>query len=471
MWGVRFWVLLVVTSQLRVGCEGCGQPFVATGSDAGVDSGVDSGVDAGVDSGVDAGSDAGTDAGSVTDGGVNLEVPIDLLDLGAASSGGATVTFERSRTSLDPTAYDGSVTYVFEIVAANLDPVNRSVSLVDAAGVSVASLVVPGSASASVAYPTLQRTPWSPTASPDYRLRLEQTQGNQNLRVFTARIIVQQVAATRTRLYYPVAVAGFFDSYADDNGTLDVDSYPTFGGDTFGGWTLDRTRFATLPAGTPWTFEVIGMTLTANTARYALFDNTTGTQVAGSTTATSSKTPQLMTASFASTAPGLVDGDVYGVRMQSPDGGTIALCKAGVWVSLAPLTRGEVFYRTGAYASGIAADLIMREWRVWLDLSRFSNATVQFQARGGYYAGPGPVSADIELVDDGPADFSPLLDAQTMAAGESRVPSSALALPADGLRTPALSPASGHRFYGRVAIDAGSAQVATQGSMVVVSFH
>jgi hypothetical protein len=66
--------------------------------------------------------------------GLNLEVPLEMVDLGLRSErrqqrypSGVT-DFRRSWIYLDPDDYDGA-TYYFEIVAKNTDSVNRNVNL------------------------------------------------------------------------------------------------------------------------------------------------------------------------------------------------------------------------------------------------------------------------------------------------------------------------------------------------------
>ena len=60
---------------------------------------------------------------------MNLQVPIEMIDQ-PLSSDLTTITFERSRTSLDTTAYDGTITYDIEIVGQNTDTTNAYLELV-----------------------------------------------------------------------------------------------------------------------------------------------------------------------------------------------------------------------------------------------------------------------------------------------------------------------------------------------------
>jgi hypothetical protein len=142
--------------------------------------------------------------------GINIQVPIEMVDRGlaSASSPPTGVTFSRTRTSLNTNDYVAqSNTYYFEIVVDNTSGTNCNISLVRNDNTEVLDSVITVSSNSSVFYRRF-RVAWTPTIGNDnYRVKVCKTTTSNTVKVHSARMIVEQVAAIETKLYFPL-VAG-----------------------------------------------------------------------------------------------------------------------------------------------------------------------------------------------------------------------------------------------------------------------
>jgi hypothetical protein len=354
----------------------------------------------------------GSDVGVTSGGGINIEVPIELLDYGLASKV-APVLFARSRTTLSTVDYDGTVNYMLEVVATNADSFTRNVSLVNASGATIATIPVSG----SLAAPTRLRVPFAPsTGADDYRLRLDGTAQANQLQIYAGRILVQQTGATQTRIYVPLTGAYAGVASNADTSAASVDN-AIFGGvygqnnpHFFSLWRRNDSAFSQIAAGTPFTLEAVLGTSTAGstTASVSLFDATSNTQVVASEVSTTSSAPSLVSASFAAGAAGFTNLDSMEVRIKNSGGSSNAwIYKAGLWIRLTNLAHAEVVYRysktdgdggpAGQYQTGYDVTL--------LDLSRFSSATVYHEATGSISSSGTPCAE--QLFDIGPLGSGP----------------------------------------------------------------
>ncbi len=336
---------------------------------------------------------------------VNLEVPITMLGKGLSSENGVDRIFSRTQTQLTTTDYDGTVTYSFEVIALNSDAVNRSVELVDALGITMASISV-SSASA-----IRQRVAFTPNAGQDfYRIRVEGTTVDDQLIVHTARMIVKQVGATKTRIYIPLLQAAHVSNatgYAqsdvfcaaaqcENNGAYVLNS-PGAAGDII--WAKNSSIWKTLSGATPWTFEATLYDGNASTGKVSLVNNTTSTRVAA-TELTESNSPGKFTyhsVDFADNAANFTDGSEFSVRSMDTAANFVAVDHAGLWVRLSNLQQGEVYYPVSTYAFYFGG--LVTQQRVLYDASLFSNPLAYFEANGY-----GDLSQVVDLYNHGTND-------------------------------------------------------------------
>jgi hypothetical protein len=396
--------------------------------------------------------------------GVHLEVPVEMMDSGITATGTAT-TWDRTRSTLDTTDYDGTLTYRFEAICTNTGTSSQSVSLVDSSGASKASVTV----AASTAVPTRFETTWTPnTGADNYRVSTPVVSSGV-LTCFTARMKVQQVNATITKIYIPL-VGAAYDATDSDNtvtspgvDTSTSNVYATTTPSMYSLWTKNSSHFADLVAGTPWTFEVVTGGEIAG-GRVALFNRNTGVMVTGTEINPSTLTPDLYTLSFADNATQFTDGSSFEVRIRRASGGVTRvqhLFRAGLWVKLTNLNKADIYYRTSRSVAA-SSNLVVPHSRVHLDLTRFKNivpVTVSHEAVGSE---PVVGTSSFVLRSTGTSDavstgtdlVSSLIDFGTTSTTLTR--------------TGALTPVSGDRFVPSFTVSSGSFQV--NSSFIVISF-
>jgi hypothetical protein len=398
--------------------------------------------------------------------GINLEVPVELLDTGVASRTTSTV-FARSRISLDTAAYDGTVTYSFEVIAENLDSSSRSVDLVNSAGSAVASLSIPAATTPA----TRIRASFVPTAGQDnYRISLSGTSSADELKVYTARILVKQVGATQTRIYVPLT-SNWTDSSSnsdDPTATNAYSNYATYGSgntDVFSVWKKNNSAFSQIAADQPWTLEVVLGTSVAGSSRayVSLFSHSSGAQVPASELSTTVSTPTLLSASFSEGAAGFVDGEDFLVKIRN-DGGNTSLYRAGLWLKLANLAHAEVYYRYHRlrWHDVSVPATAHSESRILLDRTLFMSPTFYHEVTS--LSNSALATCTITLQDGAASDSGTVGTAVTGSA----ITISGLA-PARKRSSPLLIN-SGNRFFSSVAPVSGSGSCTPNNGFVVVGF-
>ncbi len=370
---------------------------------------------------------------------VDLVVPIEMTQISLGSST-ADLVFPQSSTSLNTDDYDGTVTYELDIVARNTDMVDHVVSIVDAANASCGDITVP----AATAARTRLRTTFTPTPGANiYRLKLPGTTTTSLVQVSAARIVVRQIGATRTRLYYPLinGAQDYFAVSATDGGTVGnvppEQKYPQY----HAAFRKNAAAYGELAPGTPWTFDaVINTPSSSCPANAKLFNLQTGV-AAGGSVSTTSATPVLLTsASFADNAANFTEGDDFGVKIGALTCGYGAIYKAGLWLRLVPLRRGEVCYRVSAEYGLLPPTPPLGYYdfhRHAVELTAFSNPVASFQWDA--WRGGSSGTTTIGLTDCGANDVGActLIAAATLGATFADY-----AL----LRSPPLSLTSGNRF-------------------------
>ncbi|MBI2711507.1 MAG: hypothetical protein HYX41_01410 [Bdellovibrio sp.] len=299
---------------------------------------------------------------TVSNSGMNIEVPIEMIDSPLAGKS-STYLFNVSRTNLNTSDYDGTVSYAFEVVASNGSNNPYNVTLISASGAALRTHTIPANTPSG-----RYRNSFTPTTGAStYRISIDGASNNQ-LVVTTARIIVSQVGATKTKLYIPLLSNNYMKvkrraaQWIDYNGGSNYAQ--GFGSAGYSIWYKDVSKYSSLAATNPWTFDAVLWKdhgsednekeddddisdSATNTCRAALFNASTNAQVNASTVSTLTGTPTLLSASFADSTAGFADQTNYKVMISGPngDGGRCYIGKAGLWVALESLSHAEVFYR------------------------------------------------------------------------------------------------------------------------------
>jgi hypothetical protein len=372
--------------------------------------------------------------------GVDLEVPIELVDSGVQSTTSA-VTWERTRTTVTPSLYDGSPTYAFEAVCKNTNATTAySVSIVNTGGTAEASLSVP----ANTTNPTRIAATFTPGTPTNYRVKTPATAVAGQITCYAARVRVRQTYATKTQLYIPLT--GNDSTFSDADNTVSggvVDSTGSASATQatpahYGVWAKDSTKISGLAATNPWTFEAI--VAASGTGKIGLY-STGGTLVTGVEHVTTATSPTLMSVSFADTA--IADGS-YEVRMKRSGGGSTAiLFKAAVYVTLSNIVKTQSFYRVGM-SSTSNSNLLVEGQRTTIDTGVFSSPTVTFEGTG-YKSGTATADLYTAGVNDSGSTGSLVASSSlTFGATKGRVASGSLSL------------TNGDRFVPRLTLGASS---------------
>jgi adhesin/invasin len=321
-----------------------------------------------------------------------LQVPIEMLDYGIqAAANQAQTDWARSITSLDNTAYDGSPTYAFEATCMNADSSARSVTLIDSKATPnvittlsfPSGMTTPSSMSASFTSPGTYTAP--------VKIRTAAMGAGGALSCYSARIVVTQTGATKTRIFIPLT-AGPTGTVSTDNtitgGALMSTLSKTLGQGTgttpdyFTLWTKDTTALSILDTTTPWTMEAL-VANSASPGKSTLALTTSGGTVVGkATSGSSSATPIQMTFTISNTAAGFTEGTTLKAQYASTSSTKTAyLYKAGLWVKLTHVTSVEIPYRVGRYESTATNKTVM-ESRASIDTSLFRNPSTYFEVVG-----------------------------------------------------------------------------------------
>jgi hypothetical protein len=306
-----------------------------------------------------------------------------MTDRGLSSTTTA-VTFLRTRTSLNTADYVADINdYMFEVVAENTNTTTSyTINLVNSAGTIItdSAIVVPPSTVAK-RFNVL----WTPTSGANnYRIRIPNTATAGQIKVHSAKMIVEQTAAVATKIYIPLSNFDYSGESSSDTTTAVVTSttsttYSTSNYMTQ--WTRNDAVYDAIAAGTPWTLETITSTSNAaGTVSASLYDKTANLPITQALTAVTGTTAlTLSSVSFASTATNFNDGDILELRIKSnATTRTARIYKAGLWLKLKFLKKAEVAFRL-ATRKATATSLALPDGRFLWDAGAWSNPTVFFQ--------------------------------------------------------------------------------------------
>jgi fibronectin type 3 domain-containing protein len=363
------------------------------------------------------------EASDTAQAGMDLLVSIELSDAVLGSNTSETV-FERSRTSHDESAYDGAISYFFEVVALNLDSNPRSVELVDDAGSTQTSITVPANTTRARRF----RVPVASLPSGEYRVALEGTPGGTLLlQVSLARVLIKQQGASRTRLYVPLLSSREGASQLDAGTALantSADSYASL----FAAvpYIRDTSVLSELREQLPWELETVVGASGGSVGTVALRNLTTSTTVAESEGEIADDTPTLMRSPFPEGAIAFGssnEGQRFEVSvrcLRDCDLGSVSLYKAGLWVRLESLHQARVLYRSSLGSFLISATAAMEQGRVLIELGDYSQPVVRHQA---VLTASGTATAqllDQGAAEDGSGASTPIASSQVGGLGSAK---------------------------------------------------
>ncbi|MBW2174524.1 MAG: hypothetical protein JRF64_07785, partial [Deltaproteobacteria bacterium] len=394
--------------------------------------------------------------------GLNLEVPIDMVDHGLEVPNGAgTTNFNRARIFFDANDYDGdTVNYYFEIVAKNIDSSAKPVyfrrttnTATNHATINVPVTAAPG----TFARYRVQLSINPLTGKNQYLVRLTKTTSTDQLIVSSARLIVQQTNATKTRIQIPL-VQKNHDIFQNGSGRADTTTsavYTQGDSDKYSLWKKDSSQYADISG---WTLEAVLDNLSSTATTYAALHRVSdGAIVADSEVSLYGTLITLVDTSFADTAGNFTNGSKFELKIRSSVSGQRAdLGRASLYVSLTNLSKAEVLYRVSRKIPSGPVDVVAQ--RTVLDATKFSNPEFYFEATG-------------RCADNTPLVFLRDHDSNTSLTGGADISGSGINFNnanRDIVRTAAITPDSGDNFYTRAASHTNTLKV--MHAWVVVAF-
>ena len=370
--------------------------------------------------------------------GLNLEVPLEMVAHGleGVGDGTGTTNHNRSRIFLDPADYDGA-TYYFEIVAKNTDSVNRNVYLRrTTGGAAYHATITVGAGTANFTRYRVALSAAPAAGKQQYLVRVTDTTSAAQLVVSTARVIVQQTNATKTRIQIPL-VEKNHDISQVGSGRADTTTsnvYTQGDPDKYSLWIKDSSKYADISG---WALEAVLDNNSATATTYAALHRASdGAIVADSEVSLYGSTIALVDTSFSEPAANFTDGNKFELKIKSSVSGQKAhLGRASLYVSLTNLSKAEVLYRVSRKVPSGPQDVV--EQRTLLDTTLFTNPTVYFEATG-------------RCADNGDRVFLRDHDSSVSGTGGANVSGSGInfnSATRDIVRTAAITPDSGDNFY------------------------
>ena len=239
--------------------------------------------------------------------GLNLVVPIEMIDYGRENPFDVVYLY-RTLTTLDPGDYDGA-TYYFEVVGCNTEAVNRDIYLKINTTL-YATITIP----ASTTVPTRFRSAAFSPAAGNYWIQLAYSPALYTLEVYSARIIIVQVNATKTRIQIPLTGRDGIE-YLSNIPITDSKVGTTYGQGTAAYYSLFQKNVSKLADISSWKFEcVLRAGATSYTAYASLFNKTDNTQVGGGVSTTLAYA--LLSETIVNDATNFHDLDEFEVRIK-----------------------------------------------------------------------------------------------------------------------------------------------------------
>ena len=219
------------------------------------------------------------------------------------------------------------------------------------------------------------------TGANNYVVRLPSTT-KDSLRVYAARIVIVQVAATKTKLQFPLLNANYsvFSSANDNTVAVDSRTEATYGHTTsayYSKWRHVAANLGTVAAGSSWEFEaILASSAAVNTVCSLCVDGDTATVLA-SVTSTGTTVMRYVSA-FADDDADFANDAIFSCYIKGDDTNAAMLQRAALYVKLTPITKVECFLR---YSFQIGAGTTAQSYgmqRLRLTTSSYSGDLVAY---------------------------------------------------------------------------------------------
>ncbi len=391
-----------------------------------------------------------TEESILRSGYLSLQVAVEMTDGAMSSSSGGSLVFERTQTSFDTDAYDGVSSYELEIIASNTDVAARQVSLVDASDSTIGGVSISG----STFEPTRVKMVVTPNVGLDYyRVLLDQTSSDGDLIVYSVKLLVNQVNATKTKLYFPLLSSENSPSNQDASAFSFSTSDEVYA--DFESALMFRRRANDLKKiidYNAWELEAVVSTQGTSEGVLGLQNLDNDEIVSTTETRFSSNSIQLASVQFDEGSLNFDEtneNNRYGIRIKCEyecSSGAVRAYKAGLWVSLENLASARLVHRITHYQSSVNSQTDFTDTRAYLDLASFSSPTIYLQAVIQNDVGS---SGDVELMstvqNSGAAGLSSVAGSSTFVSGDG----------VDLYLSSAITPPTNNNFVTRVTPSAG----------------
>lgn len=308
---------------------------------------------------------------------MDLQVPIEMLPMGF-TSGSSTISRWSMRLDIDPSAYDGTVSWEWEIIAKNTNTTTDYNVTLYSDGVVHATQTVPKNMG-----DTRIRLRTSISAPGQVYVAIPATASGAQLTVYTSRIIVTQVGATKTQIFYPMA------SVAEDPPGRDYIIAPTTGGsdpyqpspEYYPIFEYDASEY-----GDNVVWHFVGNASVADSSKAFQLHLYNTTDAAIVVTGTTSATVSDVIIRQVTGCANWHDGDAYETYLgMLPAGGSSPgyLFCANLRATITNLTKAKVWWRLGVGFSGEVQDLS----RIYFDPEKYSESCRYYLQSMAYRAG------------------------------------------------------------------------------------
>lgn len=353
--------------------------------------------------------------------GMNIMVPIELMDRGLASATTAAI-FNRTIYPLVTTDYVAtSNTYYFEIMATNTNAtIDYSVDLLGNGNALLGSVTVPKSTTVATRFRSLAIP--MPAGANSLKIRMNASAVASQVTVQTAKLLIKQVGATETKLWLPLTAF-------DQTGSVATVLAPIFqstvvtpaANATYAmKWNRQDSKYVELDS-SAYKFEALMATNNAaNTATVSLHNTTDNVAVAGSTINVLGTTYQWGSAALTDSAS-FLNNKSYELRLKVDVAARIAyVFKAGISIKLTNLSKAEILNRLYLRRAGTTSALLTGGRIKWEE-SDYAHPKTYVDTYGSVTVGG---SASRELDDLGTSDSAtatPLVVADSVILAEEAI--------------------------------------------------
>jgi len=330
---------------------------------------------------------------------LDFEVTLDLIDSAISSEAGLDINFLRGQISFEPDDYDGITDVSFEVMAQNFDGQDRSVFLLDESDAIIDTILIPAMTSQ---FTRLRTSGISLNPNLDsYKIALEGTSSASDLVVKSAKLIILQTDATKTKIFYPLLSTESAPSSSDYSQPI----FSTFSnslmkGDSFITYLRETNMLSELTNFNSWELEAVVASSLDAEGKVSLFNEDEQSEILGSQIVIEENTPTLGRAFLTEGIENLSienEGQEYSLRLSCEvdcNPGDVRLYKAGLWIRLHNLKSLRLFHKLNSRHTNLSSDLTIEDERINIVDTNYSSPSFKFRG----IASDGPVdSSDFEL--------------------------------------------------------------------------